>query len=68
MIGGVILNETGSPTSAKAILDIQGNIRLRFSRKTLARSTGFMSTATLEEVALALPFVISQNYWRTVTP
>ena len=68
MIGGVILNETGSPTSAKAILDIQGNIRLRFSRKTLARSAGFMSTAMLEQTAPALPFVISQNYWRTVTP
>ena len=68
MIGGVILNETGSPTSAKAILDIQGNLRLRFSRKTLARSAGFMSTATLEQIASALPFVISQNYWRTVTP
>jgi hypothetical protein len=68
MIGGVVLNETGSPTSAKAILDIQGNIRLRFSRKTLARSAAFMSSATLEQAAPALPFVISQNYWRTVTP
>lgn len=68
MIGGVILNETGSPTSVKAILDIQGNIRLRFSRKTLARSAGLMSIATLEQAVPALPFVISQNYWRTVTP
>lgn len=67
-IGGVILNETGSPTSNKAILDIQGNIRLRFSRKTLARSAGFVSSATLEQTAPVLPFVISQNYWRTVTP
>ena len=68
VIGAVVLNETGSPTSAKAILDIQGSIRIRFSRKGLARSAGFVSTATLEQAAPALPFVISQNYWRTVTP
>lgn len=68
IIGAVILNEIGSPTSAKAILDLQGNIRLRFSRKTLARSAGLVSSATMEQTAPALPFVISQNYWRTVTP
>jgi Tfp pilus assembly protein PilX len=66
--GGVIVNEVGNPGSTKAILDIQGNFRLRFSRSGLASSAGFISTSMLEQAAPALPFVITQNYWRTVTP
>ena len=68
IIGGILINETASPTKTTAILDIQGSFRLRFSRKTLARAAGLVSSAALDQVASALPFVITQNYWRTVEP
>jgi hypothetical protein len=66
--GGIVVSEIGNPGSAKAILDIQGNFRLRFSRQALAASAGFISTPMLHQSAPSLPFVITQNYWRTINP
>jgi hypothetical protein len=68
IFGGILLNETGSPMSAKAILEIHGNFGLRFSRKALARSATLVPTAALVQATPVLPFVITQNYWRTVNP
>jgi hypothetical protein len=66
--GGTVINEAGNPGSAKSILDIQGALRLQFSRQGMASAAGFISSAMVSEAAPALPFVITQNYWRTITP
>jgi len=68
ILGAVIVNESGSPGSATAILDIQGNFRMLFSRQALGRAAGLVPTPVLNNIYPALPSVISQQYWRTVSP
>jgi hypothetical protein len=68
ILGAVIINESGSPGSATAILDIQGNLRMLFSRQALGRAAGLVPTPILGNTYAALPSVISQQYWRTVSP
>ncbi|HUF43677.1 MAG TPA: hypothetical protein VMR20_17120 [Verrucomicrobiae bacterium] len=66
--GGTVINEAGNPGSDKSILEIQGALRLRFSRQGMAAAMGFISSAMAHQAAPTLPFVITQNYWRTITP
>jgi hypothetical protein len=68
ILGAVIVNESGGPGSTKAILDIQGNLRMLFSRQALGRAAGLVPTPILDNAYAALPSVISQQYWRTVSP
>lgn len=68
ILGGVIVNETGSSNGGKAILDIQGNLRLLFSRQGLAQAAALISPTILSNSYASLPAMITQDYWRTVTP
>ena len=68
VIGATIVNETGNPSSGKAVLDIQGNLRLLFSRQALAQSSTLISGPILNQTYSSLPSLITQNYWRSVTP
>jgi hypothetical protein len=68
VLGAMIVNETASPGSATAMLDIQGNLRLLFSRQALGRAAVLVPTSILGNTYAVLPSVISQQYWRTVTP
>jgi hypothetical protein len=68
ILGAVIVNESGSPGSTTAILDIQGNLRMLFSRQALGRAAGLVPASILDNTYAALPSVISQQYWRTVSP
>jgi hypothetical protein len=68
IIGGVLINETSSPPSGKNIIDIQDNFRLRFSRRALGRAAGLIPNSLLAQTFPVAPFVITQNYWRTVNP
>jgi hypothetical protein len=67
ILGGLIINETGTPTG-KAILDIQGNVRLLFSRQGLAQTAPLISPAILNNTYAHLPATVRQDYWRAVTP
>jgi len=67
LIGGLILNETGAP-GGKAILDIQSDLKVLFSRQALANTAPLLSTAVLNNVYTHLPTTIQQEYWRAVTP
>jgi len=67
IIGALVINETGTPT-AKAILDIQGNFRLLFSRQSLAQTAQLLSPSTLNTTYVNLPATVGQDYWRSVTP
>jgi hypothetical protein len=68
ILGAVMVNEAGSPESSMAILDIQGTLRLLFSRQALARAAVLVSPPILANTYAALPSGISQQYWRTVSP
>ena len=67
ILGGLVINETGTPTS-KAILDIQGNFRLLFSRQGLAQTAHLIQPSILSTAYPSLPATLGQDYWRVVTP
>lgn len=67
ILGAVIVDEIAASTS-KAILDIQGNLRLLFSRQALAQSATLILPANLDSIYNHLPMTVGQDYWRSVTP
>ncbi len=66
--GSLMVNETGTPGTGTAILDIQGSVRVLFSRPALNRVASLVPASTLNATYSSLPSMISQEYWRTVTP
>ncbi|HEX9786734.1 MAG TPA: hypothetical protein VGB09_01855 [Candidatus Binatia bacterium] len=68
LLGAAIVSETGIPGAGRAVLDMEGTIRLMFSRKALDRAVPLIPTVILNSAYESLPSVISQNYWRAVTP
>ncbi len=67
LFGAVLVNEIGSSPS-KATLDVQGNLRVVFSRQALEQVAQLISAAILGNTYTYLPPLIKQDYWRTVTP
>ena len=68
VMGATLINETGAPGSGTAIFDIQGNLRLLFSRQALRRASVLIPSVALSHAYAALPSYVLQDYWRTVTP
>jgi hypothetical protein len=68
LFGAVVVNESGIPDENRALFDVDGNFRILFSRKALSRVAPLVPTTSLSSAYAALPFVISQDYWRAVTP
>ena len=68
LLGAAVVDETGIPGSGRAILDIEGTTRLLFSRQALSRAVTLIPATTLNDAHASLPWMISQNYWRAVTP
>ncbi|MGN6731311.1 MAG: hypothetical protein ACTHMB_04975, partial [Candidatus Binatia bacterium] len=66
VLGAAVLNETGAPASATAIIEVQGRLRLLFSREALKRAAELIPTPTLTSAYTNLPSLLSQNYWRNV--
>jgi hypothetical protein len=65
--GAVMVNEAGTADS-KAILDVQGSVRLLFSRQALSQAAQLIPSSALTNIYTSLPVLVSQDYWRTVTP
>ncbi len=68
LLGAVIVNETGVPGANRAVFDVEGNLRVLFSRTALNRAAPLVPAASLSSAYASLPCVISQDYWRSVTP
>jgi len=68
LFGAVVINETGVPGTNRALFDVDGHFRLLFSRKALNHAAPLIPTVSLNSAYASLPFLISQDYWRTVTP
>ncbi|MPZ77450.1 MAG: hypothetical protein GEU77_13100 [Deltaproteobacteria bacterium] len=69
IFGAVIVNETGTYSeSSPPSLDLQGAIKVLFSRSALENAATLASANALAGVHGSLPFEIIQNYWRLITP
>ena len=68
VLGAVMVNETGTPGSGTAIFDVQGNLRLLFSRQALTRAASLVPATSLNSLYPTLPAYVSQDYWRSVNP
>ncbi len=69
IFGGLIVNETGSPSGpGPALFDLGGAIRITFSRSALNNVVGLVPSASLARSYAFLPFTLRQDYWRTVNP
>lgn len=67
VIGAIFVNEVGSSPS-KALLDVQGNLRVVFSRQALEHAAQLIPASILNNTYVDLPRLIKQDYWRSVTP
>lgn len=69
VIGALIVNETGAAAGAgTALLDIQGAIRILYSRPALGASASLIRSGTLANNYDWLPFYLKQDYWRSLNP
>lgn len=68
LLGAALVNETGIPVTGRRILDIQGAVRMLFSRQGLNRASTLVPAVTANIAYGSLPSVLSQDYWRSVTP
>jgi len=69
ILGAVLIHDSGNATaSGPAMLDLQGLLAVRFSRQALNLAASLVPRTTLEAVYAALPFVVKQDYWRSITP
>jgi hypothetical protein len=67
--GALMINETGPTTgSTQATLALEGAIKVLYSRPALNRVVDLLPAPTLENIYAALPFKITQDYWRSVNP
>jgi Tfp pilus assembly protein PilX len=67
--GALMINEV-SPTAVTkpTIVEIQGAIKVLYSRSALSRVAELLPPATLENAYSSLPAMITQDYWRSVNP
>ena len=67
--GALMINEIG-PTigTTPTILQLQGAIKVLYSRSALVQAAGLLPSPMLESAYPSLPSIITQDYWRSVNP
>ena len=69
LYGSLLINENyPGLLSGPRMLDIQGAIRILYSRAALVGAASLLPSATLDLIYGSLPSTIAQDYWRSVTP
>jgi hypothetical protein len=69
ILGALIVHESGNGTgSGPGMVDIQGTLRVRFSRQALGLAGSLIPPATLSASYASLPFLLKQEYWRSLDP
>ena len=68
VVGAIIVNESGTPVEGRKFLNFEGPTRILFSRQALARGASLVPAAMANIAYESLPSLISQDYWRSVTP
>jgi hypothetical protein len=67
--GALMINEIGPTIGATpTILELQGAIKVLYSRSALIQAAGMLSSPMLESAYLSLPSTITQDYWRSLNP
>jgi hypothetical protein len=67
--GALIINEIG-PTvgTTPTMLQLQGAIKVLYSRSALVQTAGMQPLPMLESAYPSLPSIVTQDYWRSVNP
>ncbi|HUK41921.1 MAG TPA: hypothetical protein VLX11_12770 [Candidatus Acidoferrales bacterium] len=69
IFGALMVNETGFASgTSTAILDIQGAIRILYSRSALNAASSLIEDSVLATGYGWLPFYVKQDYWRSLNP
>ncbi len=69
IFGALIVAESGNATgSGPAMVDIQGSLRLVFSRGAFSLAAPLVPPATLDAIYPSLPIFLKQDYWRSINP
>lgn len=69
IIGGVIINEAGTYSETNpSTLDVNGAIKMLFSRAALKTAATVVPASTLTGAYTSLPSEVVQSYWRLITP
>jgi hypothetical protein len=69
IVGALVINETGSVLgSGPAMANVQGNLRLLYSRKALSLAATLIPNSTLQNSYVRFPFMLKQDYWRSIAP
>ena len=69
IIGALLINETAVGLgSGAAMADVQGNVRVLYSRLALDLAATLIPNATLQSSYVNLPFALKQDYWRSIAP
>ena len=69
IVGSLIIAESGNATgSGPATLNVQGSLRVNFSRQAFNLAAPLVPAATLSASYSALPFFLKQDYWRSLAP
>jgi hypothetical protein len=67
--GALMINEVSpTPLTKPTTVEIQGTIKVLYSRSALGRVAELLPRATLENAYPSLPSMITQDYWRSVNP
>ena len=69
IIGGVIINETGTFSETNpSTLEVHGAIKILFSRSALHTAGIVVPANALTTAHPSLPSEVVQSYWRSITP
>jgi len=69
IFGALMVNETGFAAGAgTAMLDIQGAVRILYSRPALSAASNLIGSSLLATGYAWLPFYVKQDYWRSLNP
>jgi hypothetical protein len=69
LLGALIVAESGNATgTGPPMLDIQGSLRIGFSRQAFTLAAPLLPVATLSTSYSAFPSFLRQDYWRSIGP
>jgi hypothetical protein len=69
IVGALVIHESGNGTgSGPPLLDIQGTLRVQYSRQALNLAAALVPPATLASSYASLPALLKQDYRRAITP
>jgi hypothetical protein len=69
ILGALIVAESGNATgTGPPMLDIEGALRIAFSRQGFTLAAPLLPAATLSATYSLFPFFLRQDYWRSINP